>query len=90
MADIASLSAVVHALPNNHASYLESQEAILTIVTLRSLQSREVKILPACSAAAVFLRKGEPASMEQLKVAFQCLYRQVEKSIPPKRLTTPL
>ena len=90
MPDIASLSALVHASPNYHASYLGNREAVFTIVTLRSLQSQGVKILPACSAAKVYLREGQWARKGELKMAFQCLYRQIEKSVSPELLTDPV
>ena len=90
MPDIASLSALVHASPNYHASYLGNREAVFTIVTLRSLQSQDVKILPACSAAKVYLHEGQWARKGKLKMAFQCLYRQIEKPGPPELLTPPV
>ena len=89
MPDTASLSALVHASPTYHASYLQTRSAVFTTVTLRSLQSRGVKILPACSAATVFLREGELGGIEELRGAFQCLYSQMEKCVPPKILTMP-
>ena len=90
MPDIASLSALAHASPTYHASYLENRDAVFTIVTLRSLQSQGVNILSACVAATVFLREGELASEAELKVAFQCLYSQIKKPDPPKLLTYPI